>query len=617
LVTLGRLNDKIDSIHQEIDRILISPRLETREGAIPIISVQEDTIKIYGYHNDLSAARLFSDLRMIMDFLDTHLPTTVMSNLSRILIPSLTNRLISTSLPSSVPPTLNDLPAFEELLKETKRFETGLQRANWTRERLLSDWVDGAPKVWLAKQRESSLDAARRIMIHGMDDIHIVEWSEPPTIITYKEQHRAATGGDGDGDVKDNSAKRTEDVLVSESQPVANQEPARSSGFINDDEDDFGDGWGLDEDLDLDEEPTKDPESERPSDSFIKKEEIGQEEDHEMNWGAWCEDEDVETLSTLQTSSLTAKPSESSIESHQQQATRDMPCSETHAITSIPRSLLALISHVISEALELKSNPLYMRSSVASASSGMMTLPSVVLSIFRALAPLYYSVDIKTNMYIYNDSTFLSSHLPPEINQKDILQVLTFGRRRYSAEMESQRTILRDYLDDAQGFVACTADDIRTRQCDITILSIVSRLNELHEAWKTVLSKSVLFKSIGSLLNTVVTKLVNDIEDLGDISEPESIKLAQYCADIAVLEDLFPGRSLETPPLTAVYCENWLKFRYLAQILESSMVDVMFLVREGCLKDFEVDEVVELVKALFADTDVRTRCIEDIRRESL
>ena len=110
-----------------------------------------------------------------------------------------------------------------------------------------------------------------------------------------------------------------------------------------------------------------------------------------------------------------------------------------------------------------------------------------------------------------------------------------------------------------------------------------------------------------------------------DISEPESQRLTVFCDRIAALEDLFLPQQLAGAaqkeqaaiPLTAVYTRGWLKFRYLANILESSLVDIKYLWEEGELRlEFEMDEVVDLIEALFADTEHRRRAIGDIRKAS-
>jgi centromere/kinetochore protein ZW10 len=644
LDSLGLLKNKIDHFHQQIDRLLIVPRLETQEGRIPSVITEGNTLKISGQDNDLRAARLFSDLQVIIEFLDSHLPTTVMTSLSRILVPNLTSRLISTRLSSSVPPSLDDLPAFEELLEETKRFEESLHKTDWMRERELSDWVERAPKVWLAKRREWSLDTTRTILTRGIVDVETVERSETETIQAKNGQEVMVVGvAEVSGADDWNAAWNDEGEggTATDEQPQLNIEPAKPAqpaqtiqpaGFIVDDDDDGADGWGLDEDLGLDDndEPTKEPEPVLTSklEEAIPEYSAPQDlNDEEIDWGAWgdgMEDEgDEETPLTpasntpkhARKSSVSgAAPPPSNQTDGKNTTTKDVTLTETYTITSTPRMLLGLISSLLAEANQLQTNPQYMSSPIAPAAGGIRSIPTLILSVFRALAPLYYAIDLKSNMYLYNDCIFLSSNLPEEVNEKDASQIMVFAKRQYSREMEAQRTIFCDYLDRAQGFTSCT-EPLQRQECDHAINATTQHLRSLHAAWQGVLSKSALYQSVGSLLNTVVTKFVNDIEDLSDISEPESVALAKYCADIADLEEeLFPGRSPGAMPVTPIYCAGWMKFRYLEQILGSSMKEIMMLIHEGCLREFEKEEVVELVKALFADSEMRHNCIEDIRR---
>jgi centromere/kinetochore protein ZW10 len=75
---------------------------------------------------------------------------------------------------------------------------------------------------------------------------------------------------------------------------------------------------------------------------------------------------------------------------------------------------------------------------------------------------------------------------------------------------------------------------------------------------------------------------------------------------------------------------TWLKFSYLSELLvcllflseridlltgneqEASLADITYLFEQGALVDFEVDELVNLVRALFADTVLRTNTINKI-----
>lgn len=256
-----------------------------------------------------------------------------------------------------------------------------------------------------------------------------------------------------------------------------------------------------------------------------------------------------------------------------------------------------------------------------------------MLTIYRASAAASYYTNPSGNMLLYNDSLWLAERLQ-ELSRKqaktplnivaDIQALSTFGRRAYGKEMESQRTILSDLLDGAQGFAQCTEPPF-AQSCDLAVKSAVERLRDVHTQWAPILSHSALLQSLGSLLSTMTNKLIVDVEDMSDISEPESQRLADFCNRIASLEDLFlpqasdqRSKGAETVvPLTAVYTSGWLKFQYLTNILESSLVDIKFLWEEGELSmEFDVDELVELIEALFADSEHRRRAIGEMRRVS-
>jgi len=278
---------------------------------------------------------------------------------------------------------------------------------------------------------------------------------------------------------------------------------------------------------------------------------------------------------------------------------------------------------------------------VASAADGLFSLPGLLLSMYRASAPNFYSYNISGNMFLYNDSLYMAEQLrrfvdhqakrsngessSPSLNlNPDISALELFGKRAYGREMESQRTILGDLLDGAQGFANCTEQPF-AQQCDLAISSAVDRLREVHAQWQPVLSHSALLQSIGSLLGTVINKMIIDIEDMSDISEPESQRLTSFCNRVAALEDLFvPEQAADSeahgePPVlrTAVYTPHWLKFQYLTNILESSLVDIKYLWTEGELSlEFSVEELTDLIEALFADSEHRRKAIGEIRRSS-
>jgi centromere/kinetochore protein ZW10 len=252
---------------------------------------------------------------------------------------------------------------------------------------------------------------------------------------------------------------------------------------------------------------------------------------------------------------------------------------------------------------------------------------------FKATAPMFYAHKFSAGqMLLYNDSVYLADQLRhltkanPRLRlMSEIETIERFGKVAYGKEMHSQRIILTDLLDGSQGFANCTEQPF-LGECEIAVNSTVDRIRALYKEWHTILSHSALLQSVGSLLSTVISKMILDIEDLGDISDSESHRLVIFCNRISKLEDLFlsddqpehkTAPQSASIPMTAVYVQNWLKFQYLTNILESSLADIKYLWAEGELNlEFSPEEVIDLIKALFTDTDHRRRAITEIRRTS-
>ena len=130
-----------------------------------------------------------------------------------------------------------------------------------------------------------------------------------------------------------------------------------------------------------------------------------------------------------------------------------------------------------------------------------------------------------------------------------------------------------------------------------------------------MLSEGALLQSLGALLAGVMTKIISEVEELGDIGAEESHQLRILMDKISTAKDLFTKGGDGGQDMTFVYCPNWLKFQYLAEILESSLADIKFLWNEGELSlEFDAEEVVELIAGLFAESEMRRRAIGEIRR---
>ncbi len=601
--------------------MIVVPRLQVHsDGTVGSLKIEGEEISITsGRSSDLSAQRLFVDLDSVIDFLRTRLPPSVMEPLAGFLVPRLISRLIPTWLASAVPEDLDGMEDFEDTASWVEKFGERLDSYAWPGKRELVDWTNGIPESWLRKRQETSLNHVRQLLSKGLGVIETVERVETQMLSHNDEVLAGGAGGDdwnagwSDGETSPTVAK--ESILP---KPTGDEDLEDVSA------------WGLDEDK----EGALAPENQEQS---------GAADDGADAWG-WGDDNDGEEITKA---SQAAVPRPKKLKSTgrpdtPRPAEREITLKESYNITSLPKEILEIINQAISDAAKLETQD-YASSPIASAASSLLSLPGLILAMYRASSSTSYSRHPSGPMFLYNDSLWLVEHLRhlssghTTMSGKPVqsrvaynlnLPVHTsalesFGKRAYAKEMESQRTIIIDLLDGAQGFSNCTEHPF-AGECDLAIASTVDRLRALHRQWKDVLSHSALLQSLGSLLSSVTNKMIVDIEDMSDISEPESQQLTTYCNRIATLEDLFlptptapnpaQGSQQEPIPLTAVYTPHWLKFQYLANILESSLVDIKYLWSEGELGlEFDTEELVDLVVALFADSPHRRGAVAEIR----
>ncbi|KAF8464609.1 Centromere/kinetochore Zw10-domain-containing protein [Kalaharituber pfeilii] len=680
LGALGLSKARVDGLHQLIDAVLVKPRLEVSRviGDVPSYIVEEETstIRIKGRSNDLSAAHLYSDLHLIVNFLHGRLPSSLQRTFSRIFTPSLNTRLISTYLPATIPSALSALPRLQAVLQKTSEFESYLKSISWTLELDLQDWVERAPRVWLAKRREDALDTTRVLFATGKVKVtKVVERSETMQESPSSPMAGTDKGSDDSWDQNWFDDESKERDLPTQSKKgdtpmAADKGKERPSGaerevtkslILSDDEEDAS-GWGLDEDLDLgdveDEGGENKPEEKVEVEAEGKKEAVADDgappQIDDMDWGDWGEDDNDGTS----TANVTKAKNEPKARQQQEQQQKHQPkeqqkpkipttptkrkrttkggsspseitLTETYTITGMPDGVIEIIRQLLEDVKQLSTNAKYTSSPIAPAAPMVLALPVLVLAAYRALAPIYYSTGIASKMFLHNDCVRIEEKLrdvqaefaaPTGIFaglslEGTAMEMAAFGKRWYSKDLEAQRIILRDYLDGTQGLVACT-EYPQSTTCENAIKAVVDRLRLLHSKWEPVLSRSTLYQALGSLLSTVCTKITNDISDISDISDAESRRLASFCAEVGKLEELFLtgiGGEAEVPK-TAVYTPGWLKFRYLENILECTMVELIELYDEGLLVDFEKEELMDLVRALFADTENRRRCLDVIRR---
>ncbi|WFC94194.1 ribosome biogenesis protein ytm1 [Malassezia brasiliensis] len=197
---------------------------------------------------------------------------------------------------------------------------------------------------------------------------------------------------------------------------------------------------------------------------------------------------------------------------------------------------------------------------------------------------------------------------------------LDTGIQWRDAQIAVQTYALQECLDQADGF-ARTDDDARFAMCERAVAQVDHILQHLANVWMPVLTQDMLVSLLGKLVHSVFTRVQDSVEDLDDIGEAESIRLAPLCrtlldAQTALFARVSRCDAEAAGALAATVVPNWFKFSYLPELLTGSLADIEFLVFEsgGALLDYGREEIMALIRALFADTHNRRQLLDRIQR---
>jgi centromere/kinetochore protein ZW10 len=624
---LDILVDNIGRTRKDLEDVVFKPRLEpNRNGKFKELAFDKNSIIAQGTISEKDAVKAMNDILKIVHFLHARIPSPIMVELSELIMPPVITRLINHWLIPAVPTVLDGLPAFQELLEVVQELAGELAKIGWHGTLDLEDWVEKGPKTWLSKRKESSLDAIRHMLTTQVSHTRIVERVETQVVAKNDVIHGpGGAGDDWDAWAEEEDEKPPLPTRPEERKPPLPTRPTASATSEVSAEDDDWNAWDADE-----HEETVD--------------DVKADEDEEGD--AWGWDEASSRPESPEKTRKQKRPTNGNVALQSQPTERQLTLKEKYTVTTIPESLVDLISALISDARALLTpSSLVSSSAIAPAAAGMYGIPTLILACYRALAPTYYTPLSSGGMYLYNDSLYLTTLLKEFYDkladvdassaasiglstsawpssrlrlEPDIATLTSFGARAYGREMDAQRTILRDLLDGAQGFTTCTEQPFR-EACESAVSMACDRVRDLATLWAPVLSRSAVSQSLGSLVATITSKLCVEIEELQDISEEESQVLRGLCDEVSKLADLFvqdgSGDEQQEASAVHIYSPDWFKFQYLSEILVSSLADIKYLWTEGELKlEFEADEIVMLIEALFSETDHRRRAIAEIRR---
>jgi centromere/kinetochore protein ZW10 len=622
LKKLGLLDKFVTQFNRDFDKTVLSRRLIIgQDQVVTAFDIQGDDIQLTGPVNDGSVKATLEDIHKIAEYLSTRLPPSIALPLSAKLMPIIASRLIKDYLLPAVPTSTDGVEDFQENLSYVLGLVEYLDELEWSGQNQLVEWVDRSAEIWLAKQKENAISKVQRLFPKQVKIKKKVERVETQVITKGDALHPAQDVQDEQDN--DWGADWGEEDEAREDKTSAAPEV---------EEEDLS-AWGLEED---------EPVANTTSGSKAHEKEPADEEDAEDWGGDWGED-DAKSAPSPQAHTKSPPRKTNGQPAQQAPTEQHVTLRETYTVTAIPDSIVEIIQQVIAD-VETLNKPELVKSAISPASGGLFAIPSLLLAMYRATAPLHYSADVAANMLVYNDCERLSDRLRTMIQEQadkdgtstlprllqpshrlapkleaDIRTIDGFGRRAYGKEMESQRQIIRDHLEDAQGFQGCTNVPFAT-VCDDAIATTIDRIGDVKRQWQNIVSQRVLVQSLGSLVSTAFTKFINDVLDMSDIAEDESRKLHSYCMSLGTLNQHFQTQdeSGEIRDTSSLYIQNWFRLQYLGEILDGSLADIKFMWNDSELKlEMGADEVVGLIEALFAPSDLRRRAIADIRRSSM
>ncbi|RCH98033.1 hypothetical protein CU097_011742 [Rhizopus azygosporus] len=290
-------------------------------------------------------------------------------------------------------------------------------------------------------------------------------------------------------------------------------------------------------------------------------------------------------------------------------------------ITQSPQLLSVLISDTLAETLELEQqHPV----SATQLTEGVQDL----LDLYRAIMPSYHRPQFLSNpasaLVFRNDCFWLANQLKwtarryPAI--KDTLhealkRLEELGKAWHELCMMQCMDKIQRCLDRFDGFVG-GAEDTKVQQAwDQTMSEVIQLAHSFAAAIRPVVDIRVFTDILGRVIDSLLNRLIGDIEDLTDIGAEESHVIARTLNSIAQLVGVFdhPKHGEATDSYVSQLVPNWQKFWLLKDILEMSMREIMDAFRRGQLHMFAKSELEHLLCALFADTELRRTNIEEIK----
>ena len=183
MIALETLEREVAKFWHTLDDLIIKPRIDLSrrtlryfhiEGVRPpfclehsILMDNQNTIRLGAETADSTIKSLFSAMEKLIRYLQDYLPQQFIIPLSTMMMPELSTRLREFWLDTSVPSSLGELAEYQKSMYQVHEFVNKLQSLSWPGGEGFEDWTIEAPKIWLNKRKETSLDWTRSQLEFG------------------------------------------------------------------------------------------------------------------------------------------------------------------------------------------------------------------------------------------------------------------------------------------------------------------------------------------------------------------------------------------------------------------------------------------------------------------
>jgi centromere/kinetochore protein ZW10 len=177
----------------------------------------------------------------------------------------------------------------------------------------------------------------------------------------------------------------------------------------------------------------------------------------------------------------------------------------------------------------------------------------------------------------------------------------------YQTQMDLQKKSMKEIMDSIPNLHIQHAHQLEG--IERMIHQVTFHIRSVSQPWSSVLSSHMHKKALGELLSFCFDHFIKELQELKDITEKESRELHQLLSRFKEFTADFKTRD---PDELLTYIPSMGKFLLIVDILEMNMADIMSLFRQQRLLEFSPTELVSLIKALFADTPLRTKNLLEI-----